>query len=97
MTFEPGVAQAIAFPGGAADIVTCAQSLHDMEPEGALAEIARVLRPGGVFAAYDYDWPPVVHRDAEEAFFAYCPADSRPAERARHQKRDATMGQGRAR
>lgn len=69
--FEPGVAQALGLPDGAADIVTCAQSLHDMEPEGALAELARVLRPGGVFAAYDDDWPPVVHRDAEEAFFAF--------------------------
>jgi SAM-dependent methyltransferase len=55
----------------AADIVTCAQSLHDMEPAGALAEIARVLRSSGVFAAYDYDWPPVVHREADEAFFAF--------------------------
>lgn len=69
--FEPGVAQAIELPDGAADIVTCAQSLHDMEPEGALAEITRVLRSGGAFAAYDYDWPPVVHREAEEAFFAF--------------------------
>ena len=27
-----------------------------------------ILRPGGVFAAYDYDWPPVVHPDVEAAF-----------------------------
>ena len=40
-----------------ADIVTCSQSFHWMEPEPTLAEIARILRPGGVFAAYDYDWP----------------------------------------
>ncbi|MBI4637067.1 MAG: class I SAM-dependent methyltransferase [Candidatus Rokubacteria bacterium] len=69
--FEPGVAQATGLPDGVADIVTCAQSLHDMEPEGALAEIARLLRPGGVFAAYDYDWPPVVHCEAEEAFLFF--------------------------
>lgn len=69
--FEPGVAQAIGLPDGVADIVTCAQSLHHMEPQGALAEIARVLRPGGVLAAYDYDWPPIVTCGAEEAFLAF--------------------------
>ena len=37
--------------------MTCAQSLHHVEPEGTLAEIGRILRVGGVFAAYDYDWP----------------------------------------
>ena len=69
--FRAGVAQATGIATGAADIVTCAQSLHHMEPESTLAEIERILRPGGVFAAYDYDWPPVVDRDAEEAFFAF--------------------------
>ncbi len=69
--FEAGVAQATGLPDGVADIVTCAQSLHHMEPQSALAEITRLLRPGGVFAAYDYDWPPVVHCEAEEAFFAF--------------------------
>jgi SAM-dependent methyltransferase len=69
--FAPGVAGATGLADGAADIVTCAQSLHDMEPQGTLTEVARLLRPGGVFAAYDYDWPPVVHRGAAEAFSAF--------------------------
>ena len=69
--FQGGVAQRTGLPDGAADIVTCAQSLHHMEPESVLSEVERILRPGGVFAAYDYDWPPVVHREAEEAFFAF--------------------------
>jgi SAM-dependent methyltransferase len=55
-------------PGAAADVVTCSQSFHWMEPEPVLAEAARLLRPGGVFAAYDYDWPPVVHPDVEAAY-----------------------------
>jgi len=54
-----------------ADIVTCSQSLHWMEPEPTLAEAARILRRGGVFAAYDYDWPPVVDPEVDEAFRAY--------------------------
>jgi len=40
--------------GGVADIVTCSQSLQWMEPEPTFAEVARILRPGGVFAAYEY-------------------------------------------
>ena len=53
-----------------ADIVTCSQSLHWMEPEPTFAEAARILRAGGVFAAYDYDWPPVVHWEVEQAFLS---------------------------
>ena len=61
-------AQATGLPDGCADIVTCSQSLHWMEPEPTLAEVARILRPGGVFAAYDYDWPPVFNWEVEAAF-----------------------------
>ena len=31
-----------------------------MEPVPTFGEVARLLRPGGVFAALDCDWPPVV-------------------------------------
>jgi SAM-dependent methyltransferase len=54
-----------------ADLVTASQSLHWMEPEPTFAEAARILRPGGVFAAYDYDWPPLVDPEVDEAFMAY--------------------------
>jgi ubiquinone/menaquinone biosynthesis C-methylase UbiE len=66
--FVQAYAQATGLPDGAADIVTCSQALHWMEPQATLAEVARILRPGGVFAAYDYDWPPVVHWEVEAAF-----------------------------
>jgi SAM-dependent methyltransferase len=56
---------------GCADVVTCSQSFHWMEPEPTLAETARILRPGGVFAAYDYDWPPVIEPEVDAAFDAY--------------------------
>ena len=61
-------ADATGLPPGSADIATCSQSLHWMEPEPMLAEVARVLRPGGVFAAYDYDLPPAVHPGVDAAF-----------------------------
>jgi SAM-dependent methyltransferase len=66
--FVQAYAQATGLPDAAADIVTCSQSFHWMEPMATLAEAARILRPGGVFAAYDYDWPPIVHPEVEAAF-----------------------------
>lgn len=66
--FVQAYAQETGLPDGVADIVTCSQSFHWMEPEPTLAEAARILRPGGVFAAYDYDWPPIVHPEVESAF-----------------------------
>src|SRR5512135_3378396 len=55
-------------PDGCADIVTCSQSLHWMEPEPTFAEVARILRGGGLFAAYDCDWPPTMNWQAEAAW-----------------------------
>ena len=51
-----------------ADIVTCAQSFHWMDPRAVLPEAARILRPGGVFAAYDYDVVPVIEPRVDAAF-----------------------------
>ena len=45
-----------------ADLVTCSQSFHWMEPEETLQEVNRILKPGGIFATYDCDWPPVCDR-----------------------------------
>jgi ubiquinone/menaquinone biosynthesis C-methylase UbiE len=43
---------------GCADIVTCSQSLQWMEPQATLAEVFRILRPGGVFAVvHDFQLP----------------------------------------
>ena len=51
-------------PAGSADVVLAVQALHWMEPNGTFAEVARLLRPGGVFAALDCDWPPSKTRTA---------------------------------
>jgi SAM-dependent methyltransferase len=66
---------------GAADLVTCAQAFHWMEPIPVLAEAARTLRPRGVFAAYDYDVPPVVHPEIDDAFFSHFTARRTARER----------------
>ena len=55
-------------PDGIAYIITCSQSFHWMEPVSTLKEINRLLKPGGVFAAYDCDWPPVCSFKVELAY-----------------------------
>ncbi|HYB00089.1 MAG TPA: class I SAM-dependent methyltransferase [Ktedonobacteraceae bacterium] len=59
--YREGLAQRTGLPDGCANIVTAAQSFHWMEPTATLTEIARILQPGGLFAAYDYDWPPTIN------------------------------------
>ena len=59
--YREGLAHQTGLPDGCANIVTAAQSFHWMEPTATLDEIARILRPGGLFAAYDYDLPPAIH------------------------------------
>lgn len=53
----PGTAERIPLPDGTLDAVVVGQAFHWFDPERALPEIARVLRPGGVLAALwnDYD------------------------------------------
>ena len=68
MRFQGGLSTETGLPDGCADIVTCSQSLHWMEPDATFAESARILRSGGVFAAIDCDWPPVTNIEAELAY-----------------------------
>jgi SAM-dependent methyltransferase len=49
-----GFGHRVALSSGCADIVTCSQSLHWMDPGLTLPEVARLLRSGGVFAVYDH-------------------------------------------
>src|SRR5262249_1126657 len=60
VTFVDGVAHETGLPDDCADMVTASQSLHWMDPQPTFSEVNRILRPGGVFAAYDYDWPVVI-------------------------------------
>lgn len=66
--YREGVAHQTGLPDECADIVTAAQSFHWMEPAPTLAEIGRILRPSGLFAAYDYDWPPALNWELERVY-----------------------------
>jgi len=46
-----GTAEEIPLPDGSVDAVVIGQAWHWMDPERALPELARVLRPGGTLAA----------------------------------------------
>jgi SAM-dependent methyltransferase len=70
-------------PDGCADIVTCSQALHWMDPLPTFHEVRRILRPGGVFAAYDYDWPPMTGVWEADAAYDACLQHGKALEKAR--------------
>ncbi len=57
-----------ALPEHSADIVICSQSFHWMNPTDTLKEVNRILKPNGVFATIDCDWPPMCSLEAELAY-----------------------------
>ena len=72
VSYLAGYSHATGLPVRSADIVCCMQALHWMEPAGTFAEAARLLKPGGIFAACDYDWPPVTSAWPADAAFKSC-------------------------
>jgi ubiquinone/menaquinone biosynthesis C-methylase UbiE len=59
----------LPFSCACADLVTACQSFHWMEPAAVIREIARLLRPGGVFMAHDFDNAPLIlHPQADAAY-----------------------------
>ncbi|MGH3105296.1 MAG: class I SAM-dependent methyltransferase [Gaiellaceae bacterium] len=67
--YVAGASSATGLPDACADIVTCAQSLQWMEPDSTFAEVGRILRPGGVFGAYEYFNLATGSWEADAAFF----------------------------
>ena len=78
--YQYGLSTATGLSDGCADIVTISQALHWMNPEDTFTEIARLLRPGGLFAAIDYDSPPVVDWEVEAAHQAFMTHSRQAAE-----------------
>jgi SAM-dependent methyltransferase len=69
--WREGQAHQTGLPAACADVVTCVQAFHWMDPTVTLPEIVRLLRPGGVFAAVDYDGPASVDWELERASVAF--------------------------
>ncbi|AIQ38364.1 SAM-dependent methyltransferase [Paenibacillus sp. FSL R5-0345] len=68
ITFVQAYSNQLPLAADSVDIVTCSQSFHWMDPQSTLREISRVLRTGGIFAAYDCDWPLPLHQKVEERY-----------------------------
>ncbi|MGO9298145.1 MAG: class I SAM-dependent methyltransferase [Streptosporangiaceae bacterium] len=66
-----GTAEETGLADGCADIVTASQAMHWFDAGRAVPELARILRPGGVLAAYDCDWPPCTDWQADAAYVAF--------------------------
>ena len=81
--YQQGYSHATGLADECADLVVCAQSLHWMEPGATFAESARILREGGVFAAYDYDWPPATGYWEADLAYTQCMAQALRLERER--------------
>jgi SAM-dependent methyltransferase len=71
VTYVTGFSHATGLVDDSTDIITCAQSLHWMLPGPTFTEAARILRSGGVLAAYDYDWPPLLPDWKAEKYFRH--------------------------
>ncbi len=84
--YVEGWAHDTGLADSSADIVIASQALHWMEPTSTLAEVARLLRPDGVFAAIDCDFPPSVGSARAEAAWTAC--------RARVHAYEARLAQG---
>ena len=91
VSYRAGYSHATGLPARCADIVCCMQALHWMEPATTFAEAARILKPGGIFAACDYDWPPVTPAWTADAAFKSCIRSARRLERTL--KSDSTLRQ----
>ncbi|MDI5973568.1 class I SAM-dependent methyltransferase [Streptomyces sp. SL13] len=72
-----GTAEDTGLAGGSADAVVAAQSWHWFDAAGALAEVERLLRPGGalalVWSTYDTSVPWV--REFQDIYFRRTPRD----------------------
>jgi len=81
VSYREGFSHRTGLPDRCADLVNCSQALHWMEPPSTFDEVARILRPGGIFAASDYDWPPTTGSWEADKAWTECAARGRTLEK----------------
>jgi len=70
ITYQKGVSNQTGLPANSADVVTISQAFHWMDIPSTLDEVFRILKPGGVLAIYDCDWPPSIDWVVEQEYYA---------------------------
>ncbi len=74
-------AEQVPLPAGSLDVITAGQSWHWFDRRAVMAEVRRLLRPGGVLLIAAFDWIPfsgnVVER-TEELIEKHNPAQPKP-------------------
>ncbi len=81
VSYREGLSHQTRLAAQCAQVVVCMQALHWMEPAATFAEAARILVPGGVFVACDYDWPPASGSWEADAAYEACIRNSRRLEK----------------
>lgn len=81
ISYRGGLSHQTRLPERCAHAVVCMQALHWMEPGPTFIEAARILVPGGVFAACDYDWPPATGFWEADAAYEACVRTGRRLEK----------------
>ena len=93
-----GTAEGLPLPDSCADAVTAASAFHWFRPVEALAEVARMLRPGGQLAVVygKRDWESELQRREREEFLAQVQElGERQVSPLRVPVRDPDLGRGR--
>lgn len=68
LKFIQSTGEKTTLPDSIADIVICVQAFHWMKKEETLKEVYRILKPNGIFAIIDADYPPIINKDLEKLY-----------------------------
>ena len=68
LKFKQGLGDDTGLDNAIADIVICSQAFHWMNPKTTLKEVYRILKPNGIFAVIDAEYPPIINKELEKLY-----------------------------